>query len=155
MANPLDTLFADATALPAPVPGDNEVQVQCATLLNNTQQGLAEITAQGPLQFTHATSGKGAFFSGTSFAGPAGDPNNASSFQTRITLTAPLVLLPNAAYSLTVHAPIFSQPLNLTPQALPPMKGAPAMGVYYISASSADKSVYVVLTLYGPTAIDF
>jgi hypothetical protein len=103
MANALDMLFQAANALPAPVPGDNEVQVQCiATLFSPSDQ---EIIAQGPLQFTRGTvserRGDPAFFSASSFSGPEGDVNNHLSFETKITLTAPAIrrLPPGGLYS--------------------------------------------------------
>jgi hypothetical protein len=76
MAGPLDMLFQAADALPPPVPGENQVEIQCVALLLAPSTEL--VNAQGPLQFTRS---KGtafvepAFFSGFGFAGPDSDPN--------------------------------------------------------------------------------
>lgn len=150
MANALDTLFQAANALPAPVPGDIEVQVQCiATLFSPSGQ---EIIAQGPLQFTRGTVSERhdepAFFSASSFSGPANDPDNPLSFKTKITLTAPAVRrIPAGGYVLTVQAPIFNQTSSFTPNALL------ENGTYHITASSSQN--YAFLTLFAPIAIDF
>ena len=144
MANPLDALFKAANALPAPVPGDTQVTAQCvANLFSPNGQ---EIAALGPLQFTRATSHEPAFFSGSSFAGPEGDQNSSLSFQTQLTLTAPVP--GHTAYNLTVKAPIFSQSLSLAPQA------TSTNGVYAITAASS-KVAYVFLTLFAPMGTNF
>jgi hypothetical protein len=145
MANALDAFFQAANALPPPVPGDNLVQAQCvATLINIPTDQV--ILAQGPLQFTPTKSpAQPAFFSATAFAGPAGDPNNALSFQTRMTLTAPRP--GHSAYSLTVQAPIFSPSLSLAPQA------TLLNGTYHIAASPSQ-STFISLLLFAPIAID-
>jgi hypothetical protein len=151
MANALDMLFQAANALPAPVPGDNEVQVQCVATLFLFASGQ-EITAQGPLQFTRGTVSETrdepAFFSASSFSGPEGDVDNPLSFQTKITLTAPAIRQhPPGGYILTVQvAPIFSQTLSFTPNAVL------ENGTYHITASSSQN--YAFLTLFAPIAID-
>jgi hypothetical protein len=150
MANALDILFQAANALPAPVQGDNEVQVQCtATLFSPSDQ---EIIAQGPLQFTRGTVSRTVdepdFFTASSFSGPEGDVNNPLSFETKITLTAPVVRRrPPGGYILTIQAPIFSQTLSFTPTAVL------QNGTYHITASSSQN--YAFLTLFAPIAIDF
>jgi hypothetical protein len=153
MPNALDTLFQAASGLPD-VPGDNQVVASCVANLNYapSNQGF---TAEGLLQFTPAKRippgefEEPAFFTGSVSSTPPDDPNNpSSSLQAQITLTAPRRLPHPVGYSLTVQAPIFSQSITLTPQAIL------SNGAYIITASSAQQGVYVFLTVFTPFTIN-
>ena len=152
MANALDALFLAASGLPD-APGDNQVAASCVVNLNYTPNNQG-FTAQGLLQFTPSKRippgefEEPAFFTGSVSSAPPDDPNNPSSLQAQITLTAPRRFPHSVGYSLTVQAPIFSQSITLTPQAIL------SNGAYIITASSAQQGVYVFLTVFTPFTID-
>jgi hypothetical protein len=145
MANPLDLLFQAAEALPVPVPGDNQVQVQISAALFPAAPGGTGIMAQGIMLFTPAKNivGKGtllrepAFFSGSAFSGSPG------SFETKITLTAPNILGPLSDYNLAIQSTAVHG--NFTPTAVQPNNAS-----YLVFAAP-----FVVITLTAPISISF
>ena len=100
--HPLDSLFDAAEALPVPVLGDNQIQVNFNAGFFNLPGSVTISGLTGILLFTPSKRvGKGvrsivpAFFSGACFLFGAG---------IKMTLTAPNILRPTSNYSLAIQS---------------------------------------------------